>query len=572
MRLSPFGLSMLLATTSAPLPGQSDRTVTNTTTNTITIERVATGRWRATYHTAAPVASLRFERPAAFFRERVWTVQTPGYQLTRDGDRQLVVLQDGARAERVVTFEFPEFVEPLPKEYEFFQPFSDGAVAIYTGHLNSAIRTTQSDSTIAMRTTIVVPPSGHHAIVRGRVRDGVVTDVDSTGAGTYVYLGTTTPVETDDVVAVVDPGMPAWLTRQFVRELPRLFEAYRRRFGFRLPWKPTVLYSVHNTPDGGRSSGGGTLEGFISMTIAGAGWREDTPDAREQAFDLIAHESAHLWNGQLVANADGTRGAWMHEGAAEAMATDMLRALGVIDSARARRREERAITQCAAAVAAGSVVTAISRGAVRDAYDCGHLMALWSAAAVARVSPAGDLFGIWHAVITSAQAARQSYDQDRYFAVLRDLGVSDAVTTAMRTFVHTDGAAAMTIAIDGLRAAGVAIEPDTDTPPAAYQQGLARAALVHVMTQACQRVDLRWGIPAKTGAVNGCAPFAVPHDVFAVSGHDLRDDGVGVYDAVRRACAANAIVTLEARDARPLASVPCSRVLRERPVRYRYAR
>src|SRR5690348_9081805 len=104
---------------------------------TITIERVAPKKWRATYALTQPVTSLRFERPAGFFRERVWTVVTPGYRLNRQGEWQTLALDPNATAQKEIVFEFPEFTDPLPKEYELFQAFTDGGLAIYTGHFNA---------------------------------------------------------------------------------------------------------------------------------------------------------------------------------------------------------------------------------------------------------------------------------------------------------------------------------------------------------------------------------------------------------------------------------------------------
>src|SRR5215471_9540158 len=125
--------------------------------SSVSLERLATGAWRATYHLSAPTPALRFERTASFFRERVWTVVTPGYHLGRDGDRQVVRVASGATPQREIVFEFPEYTESLPKEYELFLPFTGGAVAVYTGHFYAAPIV---DGTAAgtVRTIDVTPP------------------------------------------------------------------------------------------------------------------------------------------------------------------------------------------------------------------------------------------------------------------------------------------------------------------------------------------------------------------------------------------------------------------------------
>src|SRR5262249_11741233 len=167
-------------------------------------------------------------------------------------------------------------------------------------------------------------------------------------------------------------------------------------------------------------------------------------------------------------------GSWMHEGSADAFATEMLYALGVIDSARYRVRREDAINQCATAAAAGSVATAGSRNAIREIYDCGFVLTMWTAAVVHRANSAANAFTFWHDLIASARANGGSYDQTRYFAVLQGERVPDSVIAGMKGFVATrDG---MRLAIDGLRAAGVPVEEGSGVPPAGGgRQAAARA-------------------------------------------------------------------------------------------------
>jgi hypothetical protein len=556
-------MTRVSALLSALLPLTSMTSMTSTAAqSSVSLERLASGTWRATYHLAAPTPALRFERTASFFRERVWTVVTPGYQLGRDGDRQVVRVASGVTPQREIVFEFPEYTEPLPKEYELFLPFTGGAVAVYTGHFY-AKPIVDSTAAATVRTIDVTPLKGMKAVVRGRVVSGRVTFSDSIGDGTYIYLGNTTPIETLDVLAIVDPGMPPWLKTLFNDDLPRLFAAYRERFGYPLPSKPVVLFSFGDADKPGLSSGGGVLTGLVNMTFTGADWLQQTPARTEQAVALIAHESAHLWNAHLVANADQAAGSWMHEGSADAFATEMLYGLGVIDSARYRARREDAINQCATAVASGPVATAGSRNAIREIYDCGFVLTMWTAAAVHRANSAANGFTFWHDLIASASANGGIYDRARYFAVLEGEHVPDSVIAGMKGFVATQGG--MRIAIDGLRAAGVPVEEGSGLPPASVRQQAARMAMAHLMSQACGRINFNFGPSIKTGAVAGCEPFAAEHVVFAVDGHLVRDDGAAVYDTVREACAAARGVSLQGDDGSTIVTVPCQRPLAPRP-------
>ena len=449
-----------------------------------------------------------------------------------------------------------------------FQPFSDGAVAIYTGHLHaSAIGRAVGDST-RVDAIRVIPREGQHPVAQGRVQRGVLDFVDSLEDGTYVYIGTATPIETSDVIAIVDPGMPSWLKESFDRNVPALFREYTNRLGAVLPVKPIVYFSFDQRGSG-RASGGGTLAGLINMVLSGNEWRVQTPAAREQAFWLIAHESAHMWNGQLVSNADDGSHSWMHEGSADAMANDMLLRFGIVDSTTFHARREFALNNCLAAVATGSVETALRRGSTQSVYDCGFVMSMWAEALTRRSNAAVDLFGIWRALIASTRS-KGSYDADRYFSTLASLGVTDDAVGRMRAFVASTDSAS--IALAGLREAGISAHVAEGSLPRAYQQRLARSALGHLMQQACSRVSFNWGDTVRTIAIPSCAPFAREHAVFRIQAIRVSDEGAALHDAVRKACAAGEGVTLHGKDNVLLATVPCTRALPERVPYYRLDR
>ena len=496
----------------------------------------------------------------------MWHVVTSGYRLARTDDGQVLVITEGGAPQTEIVVEFAEFTETIPKEYELFQPFSDGAVALYTGHFYATpVGPAYADTAQSIRTIRLTPPAGTHAVVRGRVHDGPLSWTDPHGDGTYIYLGTATPIETPDLIAVVDPGMPEWLAQRLHARLPELFATYAARFGVSLPWKPVVLYSFDDADVSGYSSSGGTLTGLIQMTLTGSAWRRASAAAEEHVFQLLAHEAVHLWNGQLVGN-PGDGGSWMHEGAANAMAHDLLLEFRVIDAERHRAIREEAINECFVALGDGPVNLAHRRGAFGVFYDCGELIALWTEAAVRQVDSAADLFAFWRDLVAAARAGEGHYDEDLYFATLATRGVGELVREQMRTFVSMPGA--VEVAVRGLRAAGVGIEPGTGTPPRSFQHELVRRAIAHLMTQACGQMSFRAGDPVVTDSVPGCAPFARSLRVYGIEGADVGEEGAAIYDHVAARCAASQPVTFEGEDGGVIGSVPCDRRLPARPPWY----
>src|ERR1041384_5675901 len=89
--------------------------------------------WRATWHLQQPARELRFEREGTPFRSSVFEVLSTGFKFARDGDAEVLRTEGAAVSD--ITVRFPEYTRLLEKDYEFFQKFTDGSVAIYTGHL-----------------------------------------------------------------------------------------------------------------------------------------------------------------------------------------------------------------------------------------------------------------------------------------------------------------------------------------------------------------------------------------------------------------------------------------------------
>jgi hypothetical protein len=514
-------------------------------------------RWRATYVFDHHVSRLRFERPAGFYREGVWDVVTPGWSLERDGALQVLVASESAGARRV-TVEFPVYTKTLQKEYEFFVAFSDDSVAVYTGHLSVFINDGSDDGEV-VRALDVVPPDGANVVVRGVVGIGRTVVSDLPDDGTYLYIGGILPVETDAMVAILDPGAPSWLIDQLSTSVPTVMATYATGFGEALPTRPTVLFNFDTAATSGLSSGGGTLTGLIQMSASGDGWRTETPRTREQLLGLVAHEAAHLWNGQLHEYEDPAD-SWMHEGSADAFAGNALCAAGVIDKAGLAARRTRALNECAQGLIEGSLDTSADRGQFRNFYSCGEVIAAWSVAA----QPDGTeeaLFGLWRAVLGPPG---HRYNRHAYFHALSTRGVEAVAIDALRQFIgmsHTDPSAALValfkaIHVDLLRPQRPA---PGDRPP------LAVLVMRHLMSTSCQgRMSFSVDGPRlRTSAIQACAPFRTALSVATIEDYGLRD-GDRAFDAAHEMCAARQPVRLGLEGGGEVA-VPCLVPLATRP-------
>jgi hypothetical protein len=504
----------------------------------VTVEKTADGLWSATWHLAEPTRVLRFQRPGSF-RSRIFQVVTPGFQMERDGEVELLRTH-GAPAS-VITVRFPEYDRQLTREYEFFRKFTDGSAAIYTGHLVARPQTPatppQCDSCY-IRQFEFMPPPGAAVIVDGRRVPGRTPWTDASGRDTYVYMGAIAPVATDDVISVIDPGLPAWLGARTRDALPRLFALYRKRLDAKLPTRPVVLFDYKPGSSAGYSSGGGTLPGLIQLGVEGRAWEKQSYEAMRQLLHFLAHESAHLWNGE-IAHYPGTEDAWMHEGSADALAERALVELGVIGEPHYLDYQTRALNDCRRGLTTTPLRASVRRGQPALAYTCGNMIALLTERSL---DGRRDLFAFWRRLIARAQRNGGTYEAEDYKAVWREMGAQAADVSMLDRFL--DGNMDPPGIADALATRGVTLA-DAEPPPA-YRQSVARDAFARLMSADCDgRVGFRMADNGFLVDDNvACTAITAGSVVVSIGGVNVVREGDRAYDAVSAMCGAKTPVPI----------------------------
>lgn len=489
------------------------------------------GYWRATYELTAPASELRFERTP--FRTGVFEAVTEGYTITREGDTD-VLRTSGAPAQRIVV-RFPEYTRELESEYDFFQKFSDGSVAIYSGHLVAAAGTAGEP----IRHFRFVPPPGQHVVAGGAVVNGPAAWTDHEGQGAYIYIGSIVPIETPALVSIIDPGLPSWLWDETRKGLPRLFDLYAERLGVSPLERPLILFNSVDRGGSGYSYGGGTLPGQIQLTIDGAAWKERSDDALLQLLHFLAHESAHLWNGRVILY-DGTDDSWMHEGSADALAERALRELGYADRDAYAGAQSEALNACRRGLGSFPLRDAAKRNAFQLYYNCGNALSLYTERAIAN----HDLFAFWKSLIARVHASgRTTYGPDDYYAAMSSAGASAEDIARLQHFVG-DAASADALA-DMLRAKGLTLTESTPSTP--FGQSLARDALLRLLAEHCTGP---YGFMSVTSGLaldkkNACGPIPPGAVVTAIGTHDVLHDGAATWNELHDRCASPLPVRLE---------------------------
>jgi len=427
----------------------------------IALSRADDGRWVAGYELPVPSTGLRFERvDPQPTRVRDWMPLDPAFQLLVEDGAEVVRRRDGTAFTQVALAMKPLYVQ-MEKDYAPFSPFGDGGLLIHTGRFHACALPCADAGTPAWRVRLA-PPRGEHAIVAGRTVAAV--DFIDRDDGTNLYVGKAVPVETADVIAVIDPTMPAGIRERLASLLPRLMAFYGDALGV-LPQKPMLFASRDAAhPGGGYGYQGGTLPGQVFMHVYGRHPAFDTPAFATRMDTFFAHEAAHMYQ-HYPALADGAD-AWIHEGGADALAAVALLRLGESDAAATDARVADARDACAASLAAGPLSEAGARGDFDAYYRCGFVLQMAVDATVRRASHgACGLPCVWRDFQARVRGGKP-WNADTFIeAVSAQAGA--AAADFLRTVVAGKADVPAGLLDDGLRAAGWVLRPAATSANAA---------------------------------------------------------------------------------------------------------
>ena len=483
--------------------------------------------WQLAFTLPHPTSKVRFVRSNYPNRIAHWRVTTPGLRLSREHEEDVIQSDDG-RSFAGFAMDIASYAIHPEKDYQVFVPYGDGSTLVYTGQFDIGV---PGENASAVKTTFTfVPRKSERVVVKGEVSSGPRTWM-SRGDGTYVYFGSTKPVIGNGFVALVDAAMPTWLRGSMETLLPQVFALYATRLGLPLSFRPTVFMSYGEEPaPKDFSVDGGTLPEVIQMEVRlGTDHRILVDEhVRGEVGRLVAHEVAHLWNGQMFHHT--TRGGdWMHEGGADAFAYEALGTLGAMSRDHLRAEEGDAFSRCLVGTRLGPLHGASMPGRFKLYYWCGHLVAHLTK----------DIFAFWGTLLRAAPAA--TYDEEQY---LRLLGASPGGAMA-ETAVRGLLAGAGPDPVPALLAADRSLVPTPKTKAFSmeYEQFSGLVAATLVLRSACGRdVTPRSG-PGGLRVDGTCGELGKDPILAELADRDLRRAGAAAYDAAVATCAERPTVT-----------------------------
>lgn len=401
----------------------------------ISVTQTDEGEVALVYDLRRPRREVVFKALPEGYRASHWTVETPGFLLTRDRDRARLQREDGAR--------FSHFViaarasrERLPKDYKPVSAYGASGALIYTGHF---LPRDESGAPINAAFDFTAG-SGARVFALDAYGDTVADWRSPTDHPTYVYLGPIAPVLNGGASMLIAPETPEWIVAEFTDLVPQVFSTLEEMFGFGLDTKPSLFLSVGNSSDldvdqGRLSYSGDALPGQFQILLEGGAWSQPSDKGREIFTHSTIHEAVHLW--QTAARPfDETAPDWIHEGAADAITAEVLVMLGIWDEAAFAADKASARAECADELHAGSLNGASARGDFRALYACGHVIA--DAVAIAEGKGAGvaSTAAYWRQFIDRAQA-EDGYTEAMFHALVQERTGDRDFARALRQFTRT---------------------------------------------------------------------------------------------------------------------------------------
>jgi hypothetical protein len=380
------------------------------------------------YELPEPVQELLFVRNQSAFRSTSWELSEGHVEFSRKGDYEIVRGLDGESFDSfsILAPSLPQF---LPKDYSQNYLFTDGSHLLFTGHFIVAENSTDPVE-YSLRLT---PGKSEGIVVRGRYYDSTATISDPGDDGLFAYFGALKPLQNENYIAVLDPGLPDWLAGLLPEYLPRLFDFYASRLGDQLTSRPSIYFSFGDgDSETTHFNGGALLDGTYQLRATGRAWNEPDLFLRSMVAASIAHESVHLWNGHVTASDKNEGASWMHEGGAEILAWRAMRELDYLSKDEFDTKLGEAYDSCVAGLGGRALISVAKTGEYQLLYSCGAVIG--RASDLFLQQNGSDIFAFWRRLINVAVGSK-SFSQQTYFDLLLEMGEDDELVAALQELV-----------------------------------------------------------------------------------------------------------------------------------------
>ena len=514
--------------------------------------------WKVKYQLPIAVDHVAFSRKSNFDRTKLYNIDKSKFKWDTADDVLLIRSIDGSKFDSF-DLTFASFYDDIQKDYTHNIKYSDSSVLLYTNHLALGANIIDDTSVSSIGKSFSDTQFHFYAPEQNIVflGDTFKSKAEWTlkGDGTYVYFGDIAPIESNNMIAIVDPKLPAWAWKNTQSYFPKLFEYYEKKTGQALSFKPVVFFNYDQTAGDFSSYSGGTLDGLVQLTISGSQWQAKNSEQFNMLFHFLAHEAAHFWNGQMFAFED-QKHSWMHEGGADAFAFFAMREFGLIDSAQMLQRFEEAANSCIMRKGKESLAESAKLRRYRNYYTCGATMALASHYAVQAKNPEKTIFDVWKRIFDVNKKSR-SYSQADFFNELSQLSGSSKLSHSFAMFSDQSGLNNQTVITSWFNQSQLKVVPSSNYPESITRHW-GKQVIFNLMRKHCKRVSFRsFSDYIKTDPVENCKGFEKSAEIQFIDGLEIFNEGIAAYNAFKNKCQSSDMISLQDRNKALIIELPC---------------
>lgn len=504
----------------------------------IQLKHMDKNTWQVEYTFSEPLKTFTFLRQTTRFRRELFKPLDPGVVVT-ETKQQNEEFVSSEQPRTNFRFSLQSYFATTPKDYEFFRSYTDGSVLVYTGHFNPCLLENDNDCDRIQPRFDFYSLKGERILVDNHVFEEKALAITLHERGTYVYFGKLKPLETPYLTALIDPQLPKWVKKDFEKTLKNLFQLYTERLKEPLPFKPFIFFSyMPKAEDFG--SGGGTLPGLVQMTLDG-NWSRYDRESYLRIMKLLAHESAHIWNGQIYKYPG--QDIWMHEGAADAFAFSALEELGVYTAAERDEAWTTSLNTCLLMLKGRSVraVRPPEDPEYRAHYACGAVAHLIIMAALK--NKGHTLWSFWSEVFKNAPG--KEYSELVFYKSLDKLTENTELSNFINQLMNGPIFSPEEKILAQLAKHNINISSEKNVP-AQISLHYSRELLRELMRKDCGFISITR--EKSSFVLNGkseCQTFRNQVRIKSVAGFNLMTDGYKATDAVYEICKSNGVLTTQ---------------------------
>ncbi|SNY53844.1 hypothetical protein SAMN06297280_2471 [Arsukibacterium tuosuense] len=514
--------------------------------------------WQVNYVLPIAVDHVAFSRNSNFDRRNLYHFDPAKFVWDKAGDVLLIRSIDGSKFTSL-ELSFNSYYDFIQKDYTHNIKYTDGSTLLYTNHLTLGANIIEDKAISPIGASFsgtrfhFYAPNQNIIFLGQSYQDQAQWVLDNDG--TYIYFGNITPIETDNMLAIVDPDLPKWVWHHTQQYFPKLFDYYQQKTGQPLDFKPVVFFNYDQLDGDYSNYSGGTLDGLVQLTINGKRWNQENNEQFNTLFHFLAHEVAHFWNGEMFAFEEQNH-AWMHEGGADAFANFAMLEFGLIDNAQMLLRFEEAANNCVLNKGAESLEQSAKLWRYRNYYNCGAAMALASHLAIQAKSPDKSVFNLWQGMF-KANAASRSYNQQDYFDQLSLLTGSKTLAKALARFSHDTELDNQAEVASWFTQSGITVSL-SEEHPAEVKQHWGKQIISDLMRTHCNAISISsYDDYLKTYPIESCKAFEKSYEIQYVGNFDIYKEGIAAYQLFRESCENNHNIVLKNRAKQPMAEISC---------------